>query len=43
MPRERKCACSTALQFARLTSPDAIPQATREKLDLLIGKYLKKN
>ncbi|HVT97002.1 MAG TPA: S-methyl-5'-thioadenosine phosphorylase [Acidobacteriaceae bacterium] len=43
MPRERKCACSTALQFAILTSPDAIPEATREKLDLLIGKYLKKN
>ena len=43
MPRERKCACGSALQFAILTSPDAIPQATREKLDLLIGKYLKKN
>jgi 5'-methylthioadenosine phosphorylase len=43
MPRERKCACATALQFAMLTNPDTIPQATREKLDLLIGKYLKKN
>ena len=43
MPRVRKCACSSALQFAMLTSPDAVPQATREKLDLLIGKYLKKN
>ena len=42
MPRERKCACSTALQYALLTSPDAISPATREKLDLLIGKYLKK-
>jgi len=43
MPRERKCACATSLQFAILTSPDAILQDTREKLDLLIGKYLKKN
>jgi len=42
MPRERRCPCATALQFALLTSPDAIPPATREKLDLLIGKYLKK-
>ena len=43
MPRERKCACATAAQFAILTRPDAIPAATREKLELLIGKYLKKN
>jgi 5'-methylthioadenosine phosphorylase len=40
MPRERKCACASALQFAILTSPDAIPAAAREKLDLLLGKYL---
>jgi 5'-methylthioadenosine phosphorylase len=43
MPRERNCPCTSALQFALLTSPDAIPPAAREKLDLLIGKYLKKN
>ena len=40
MPRERNCACATALQFAILTHADAVPQATREKLELLIGKYL---
>jgi 5'-methylthioadenosine phosphorylase len=40
MPRERKCACATALQFALLTAPEVIPPAAREKLDLLIGKYL---
>ena len=28
MPRDRKCACATSLQFAMLTSPDAIPPAT---------------
>jgi 5'-methylthioadenosine phosphorylase len=41
MPRERTCACGTALQYAILTTPDAIPAAARERLDLLIGKYLK--
>jgi 5'-methylthioadenosine phosphorylase len=40
MPRERHCACASALQFALLTAPDAIPPAARERLDLLIGKYL---
>jgi 5'-methylthioadenosine phosphorylase len=40
MPTERTCACASALKYAILTSPDAIPQATRERLDLLIGKYL---
>jgi 5'-methylthioadenosine phosphorylase len=40
MPRERKCACASALQFAILTSPDAIPDSARAKLDLLLGKYL---
>ncbi|HKO12138.1 MAG TPA: S-methyl-5'-thioadenosine phosphorylase [Acidobacteriaceae bacterium] len=40
MPRERGCACKSALQYAVLTSRDAIPAATREKLDLLLGKYL---
>jgi 5'-methylthioadenosine phosphorylase len=42
MPSERNCACKSALQFALLTSPDAIPPAARERLDLLIGKYLQK-
>ena len=40
MPKERACACASALQFAILTDPSAIPQATRKKLDLLLGKYL---
>jgi 5'-methylthioadenosine phosphorylase len=39
MPRERTCLCATALQFAIITSPDAIPAATRAKLDLLLSKY----
>jgi 5'-methylthioadenosine phosphorylase len=40
MPRERTCACPTALQFAILTSREAIPAATRNKLDLLLRKYI---
>ena len=40
MPRERTCPCASALKYAILTSPEAIPAATRERLDLLIGKYL---
>jgi 5'-methylthioadenosine phosphorylase len=39
MPRERTCACANALQFAILTSPEAIPAATREKLAPLLSKY----
>jgi 5'-methylthioadenosine phosphorylase len=42
MPKERTCACATALQYAILTNPAAIPAETRERLDLLIGKYLNK-
>lgn len=40
MPSERNCACKSALRYAVLTSRDAIPASTREKLDLLLGKYL---
>ncbi len=40
MPRDRTCACGSALQYAIITAPEAIPAATRERLDLLVGKYL---
>jgi 5'-methylthioadenosine phosphorylase len=39
MPRERACPCATALKYAILTSPAAFPAATRNKLELLLGKY----
>ena len=38
----RPCACGTALQHAIVTAPEKIPAATRKRLQLLIGKYLKK-
>ena len=40
MPKDRNCACASALKYAILTSPDVIPEGTRERLDLLIGKYM---
>jgi 5'-methylthioadenosine phosphorylase len=42
MPKERTCKCGSALQFAILTDPAKIPAATRQKLSLLLDKYLKK-
>lgn len=38
---ERDCACQHALADALITRPDRIPPATRQKLDLLVGKYIK--
>lgn len=41
LPPERKCECGQALATALITSAEAIPTETRQKLDLLVGKYLK--
>lgn len=38
---ERHCDCSTALATALITQPERIPPETRQKLDLLVYKYLK--
>jgi len=37
---ERTCPCANALQFAVITDKAMIPTETRQKLDLIIGKYL---
>jgi hypothetical protein len=37
---ERTCSCGDALATALITRRDAIPEGTREKLHLLVGKYL---
>jgi 5'-methylthioadenosine phosphorylase len=42
VPSKRECACASALGPALVTDPASIPTATRQKLDLLIGKYIKK-
>src|ERR1700704_4309095 len=41
MPRVRSCKCGTALAHAILTDPKTIPAATRKKLKLILGKYVK--
>lgn len=38
--QESKCKCRTALKSALLTEPNMIPAATKDKLRLLVGKYL---
>jgi 5'-methylthioadenosine phosphorylase len=40
MPSERKCKCGSALAHALLTDRTKIPENTRRKLDLIVGKYL---
>jgi 5'-methylthioadenosine phosphorylase len=40
MPTERGCKCGSALSHAIMTQRDLIPAATRERLKLLLGKYL---
>jgi 5'-methylthioadenosine phosphorylase len=40
LPEERPCACGSALATAVITDPSAIPPTTRNKLDLLVKKYL---
>jgi 5'-methylthioadenosine phosphorylase len=40
LPEERTCACGHALADALITEQKVIPPQTRQKLDLLVGKYL---
>ncbi|MDE3105768.1 MAG: S-methyl-5'-thioadenosine phosphorylase [Acidobacteriota bacterium] len=40
LPRERTCACCTALKYAILTDRKLIPAEARERLSLLLDKYL---
>lgn len=39
-PAKRSCKCGSALQHAILTERNKIPAATREKLKLILAKYL---
>ena len=40
MPKGRECGCGHALRHALITDPGKVPAATRERLSLLVGKYL---
>ena len=40
MPAERACSCGSALAHAIITERGKIPEATRARLKLILGKYL---
>jgi 5'-methylthioadenosine phosphorylase len=40
LPFERTCECASALKYAILTQPDAIPAQIKKELAPLVGKYL---
>jgi 5'-methylthioadenosine phosphorylase len=40
LPFERTCECASALKFALITRPDAVPAKTKQDLAPLVGKYL---
>ena len=39
LPGERSCKCGSALQNAILTDRSAIPEGTKQKLGIIVGKY----
>ena len=39
LPSERTCKCGSALSHAIITDRKLVPEATRKRLDLIIGKY----
>jgi len=41
LPAKRECICASALKDTILTKPDAISDAIKKKLDIIIGKYIK--
>jgi 5'-methylthioadenosine phosphorylase len=40
MPEARTCKCGCALSHAIITDRKMVPETTRKKLELLVGKYL---
>ena len=43
VPEKRDCECATALKTAMVTAPELMPEEQKRKLDLLIGKYIRKD
>lgn len=41
LPQQWHCNCQDALRSAIVTQPEFIPEATKQKLDIIIGKYMK--
>ena len=42
LPFDRTCECASALKYALITRPEAIPEATARELAPLVGKYLQR-
>ena len=42
LPFERTCECATALKYALITRPEAIPAAIARELAPIVGKYLQR-
>ena len=42
LPFERTCECATALKYALITRPEAIPENTARELAPIVGKYLQR-
>jgi 5'-methylthioadenosine phosphorylase len=42
LPFERTCECASALKYALITRPDAVPADVAEELAPLVGKYLQR-
>ncbi|MFZ3091001.1 MAG: S-methyl-5'-thioadenosine phosphorylase [Nitrospirota bacterium] len=40
LPKERECHCKDALKNTIMTDPKLIPQKTKKRLELIIGKYI---
>jgi 5'-methylthioadenosine phosphorylase len=40
LPFERTCECATALKYALITRPEAIPDEAKQRLAPIVGKYL---
>jgi 5'-methylthioadenosine phosphorylase len=41
MPAKRECSCGHSLENAIITDPALIPDAVKNNLDIIIGKYVK--
>jgi 5'-methylthioadenosine phosphorylase len=40
LPFERTCECASALKYALITRPEAVPDAVKTELAPIVGKYL---
>jgi 5'-methylthioadenosine phosphorylase len=40
LPFDRTCECASALKHAIITRPEAIPDAIKQELALIVGRYV---